>query len=401
MARRSRNHTLTRSEAAIVKAMLERGGFNDQAIQAYFTRPGRTVNHARILEIRTSHRHADVPAATERELQAFLSRWPEHDYATGLHPDDDELVIKAREAMLNAIQGYNNPRAVFRSECFIVLSVVAWTYLMHWHYGKIGVDYQCHKQDGTLLTTAHGAVKHWELEACLRCPSCPLDEPVKENLRFLITVRHEIEHQMTKRIDDAMSAKIQACCLNFNAALKSLVGERCGIDREMSFAVQLSGIEREQRNMLLKDMGLPPNLLAAQEAFEEALPDEITRDERYAWRVILIQKNTNSKGSADEVVQFVRPGSDAEGEIHRVLMKEVEKKKYRPSDIVAEAKKAGFTRFTQHQHTLVVRERNAKDKTKPYGAFVDIQEKDWRWYQPWLDEVLNYCRDHNELFCSS
>lgn len=307
-------------------------------------------------------------------------------------------MVKAREAMLHAIEGYNNPRAHFRTECFIVLAVVAWTYLLHWHFGKVGVDYRSRKDDGTLLKTSHGATKHWELENCLKQPGCSLEEPVKSNLRLLILIRHEIEHQMTKRIDAALSAKIQACCLNFNAALKSLVGARCGLDRETGFAIQLSGIDRDQRNTLLRDMGLPPNLVAAQEPLEDGLPDEITRDERYAWRVMLVQKNTNSKGAADEVVEFVRRGSELEGQIHRVLRADVEKIKYRASDIVAEATRAGFTRFTMHQHTLLARALDARNKAKPYGAFVDLHEKDWRWYRAWMDEVLRHCRKNAVMY---
>ncbi len=396
MAKRSRTNILNRAEVALVKAMLRGAELPDQSILAYFTRPGRTVNHARIHEIRQGKRFDDVPAASERELKAFLARWPEHDAVTGLHPEGDELVIKAREAMLNAIQGYNNPRAVFRSECFIVLAIIAWTYLLHWHFKKLGIDHRCRKDDGTVLTTRHGAEKHWELESCLDNPECPLDEAVKANLRFLIAIRHEIEHQMTRRIDDTFSAKIQACSLNFNAALKNMVGERCGIDRDMSFAIQLSGIEREQRNMLLRDLKLPPNLLAVQEAFEGSLPDDIANDERYAWRVILVHKNTNSKGRADEVVEFIKPGSEVEGEIHRVLQKEVEKTKYRPSDIVAEARRQGFPRFNQHNHTLLVRELDARNPKKQWGAYIDLQEKDWRWYRPWLEEVLRRCTERSK-----
>jgi hypothetical protein len=138
--------------------------------------------------------------------------------------------------------------------------------------------------------------------------------------------------------------------------------------------------------------------LAAQAEFERGLPDEVVRDERYAWRVMMINRNTNSKGVADEMVEFVRPGSKVEGEIHRVLVKELEKRKYRPSDIVAEAQARGFKRFNRHNHTVLVKARQAKDPKKPFGAFVDIHNKDWRWYGPWLDEVLKHCEEHRHLF---
>ncbi len=391
MPRRSKTNRLTPAEVALVKAMVARGDLSDQTIQAYFTRPGRSVNNARILEIRRGQRFTNVPVATDNDLQAFLANWPEVHHVTGLHPVDDELVVKAREAMLSAIRTYNNPGTIFRSETFIVLAMIAWTYLLHWYYKKTGVDYQYRKTDGNLLTTKHGAVKHWELETCLDSVQCPLEDPVKDNLRFLMVIRHEIEHQMTGRIDDAISAKIQACCLNFNNALHNLVSSRCGLDREMSIAIQLAGIEREQRKLLLTDMGLPAHFLAAQEAFEQNLSAEVTQDPRYAWRVIMIHRNTNSKGRADEIVEFVKPGSDVAGEIHRVLQKEVEKTKYRASDIVSAVRKAGFKNFNMHDHTLLWQRKGAKDPLKKLGAFVDIQKKDWRWYQSWLDDVMTHC----------
>ena len=300
--------------------------------------------------------------------------------------------------MLNAIGGYNSPRTLFRTECFIVLAIIAWTYLLHWHYGKVGVDYRSRKDDGSLVVTKHGAVKHWELETCLAQAVCPNDPATVANLRFLIAIRHEIEHQMTRRVDDTLSAKVQACVLNFNAALVRLCGERTRLDRDVSIAVQLSGIDREQRNMLLRDMDLPPSFVAAHAAFERDLPEDIMRNKRYAWRVMMVHRNTNSKGAADEMVEFVKPGSETEGEIHRVLVKEMEKRKYRPSDIVAEAVARGFGKFKMHHHTVLVRERKAKDKTLPYGAYVDIGEKDWRWYGGWLDEVIDRCEQNRERF---
>jgi len=394
-------NSLTVAEAALVKAFLAAGDRSNQEITAFFSRPGRSINQGRIVDIRKGKLHAKVAAASPAELTAFLAGWPEHDHVTGLHPVDDELVVKAREAMLTAIGGYNTPRALFRTECFIVLAVIGWTYLLHWHYRKAGVDYRSRKEDGTLLVTSHGAQKHWELETCLRAAECPVDDVVKANLRFLIAIRHEVEHQMTRRIDEALSAKVQACVLNFNAILKRLCGDRCGLDRDVSIAIQLAGIEREQRNMLLRDMDLPPSFLAAQAAFERELPEDVARDQRYAWRVMMVHRSTSSKGAADEMVEFIKPGSDVEGEIQRVLVKELEKRKYRPMEIVAAAREAGYPGFGPHQHTLLVKELAAKDPKKPFGAFVDTKKKEWWWYQAWFDRVLQHCEENAERYGGS
>ena len=57
-----------------------------------------------------------------------------------------ELAIKAREAMLSAVEIYNNPNVQFKSEIFIVLSIIAWTYLMHAYFKGIGVDYSYYEK---------------------------------------------------------------------------------------------------------------------------------------------------------------------------------------------------------------------------------------------------------------
>jgi hypothetical protein len=174
--KRNPANRLDRWEISLIKAMTADGRYADQEIQAYFTRPTRTINHARILEIREGRRHKTLPAATPEELDRFLRDWPQIDWATGAHLLGDELLIKAREAMLHAVQGYNNPRTFFKAEMFIVTAVIAWTYLLHYHSKRIGIDCR-YKKDGVVQKTRHGADKHWELEACLNGAKCPLDAP--------------------------------------------------------------------------------------------------------------------------------------------------------------------------------------------------------------------------------
>lgn len=41
----------------------------------------------------------------------------------------DELIRKGREAVLAAVQVYNNPNITFKAETFITLAVIGWTYL--------------------------------------------------------------------------------------------------------------------------------------------------------------------------------------------------------------------------------------------------------------------------------
>lgn len=58
-----------------------------------------------------------------------------------------ELVRKAREAMLTAVQVYNNPQIDFKSELFIVTTIIAWTYFLHAYYRRKRVEYRQFKQE--------------------------------------------------------------------------------------------------------------------------------------------------------------------------------------------------------------------------------------------------------------
>ena len=127
-----------------------------------------------------------------------------------------ELVKKAREAMLTSVQVFNNPQIEFKSELFIVTNIIAWTYLLHAHYRKKKIGYRRRKPGSKRFQrTKNGAIYHWSLEDCLDSADCPLDDIVKKNIRFLIGIRHEIEHQMTRQIDDALETDWPAGAAGF------------------------------------------------------------------------------------------------------------------------------------------------------------------------------------------
>ena len=138
-----------------------------------------------------------------------------------------ELLIKSREAALTAVQTFNNPLTTFKAETFIVLITIAWMYLLHAHYRRCGVEYRYFKQGPKrrkFETMRPGVFKYWELERCLNYEDCPLDQPSKQNLRFLIGLRHEIEHHKSAGSDEGFSGRYLACCLNYEWYICGLFG---------------------------------------------------------------------------------------------------------------------------------------------------------------------------------
>ena len=381
MARRPGN-TLDRWEVAIVKAMLARH-FVAQDIQAYFSRPTRSINHARISEIRDGAKHRSVRAATDAELDAYLAAWPDVDPETGLTIRGDELLIKAREAMIAAVHSFNGAGLLFRAETFIVTAVIAWTYLLHAYYRREGVDYR-YTRGGVVQTTPAGAEKFWELGQCLATGACPLDRGTINNLRFLLDIRHEIEHRSTNRIDDALSAKLQACCLNFNDAIGSLFGRHFSLERRLPMALQFVTFDGAQRGRLL-GAELPANVATAMDSFHNALTDDEQRDPRFRFRVTFVPRVTGRASNADLAIDFVRPGSPEAEAVERVLLKEVERQKYLPSQIVEKARAAGYPAFTMYEHTKLAQQLDARAPARGYGVSV---ANAWYWYEGWFEKVV-------------
>jgi hypothetical protein len=312
----------------------------------------------------------------------------------------NELIAKARESMLCAVQIFNNPNILFKSESFIVLSIISWTYLMHAYYRGMEIDYRYYAMNGKKKNfdkTKRGAYKYWELERCLDDAACPIDNVTKDNLKFLIGLRHEIEHQMTSRIDDYLSARFQACCLNFNHYTKQLFGPDMGIDRFLSFSLQFSSISEPHIKQLQLYSDLPENISSYITNFDDAITDEEFNDPRYSYRVLYIPKTVNRKGQADKVIEFIPANSpEAEGlnKEYR-LIKEKEKPKFAAGEIVLRTQKQGFTKFNMHHFVKLWQNLDGKNPVKGYGVLVS---KTWYWYESWIEQVEKHCKQHKDEY---
>lgn len=307
-----------------------------------------------------------------------------------------ELLIKSRESALAAVQIFNSPLITFKAEIFIILMNIAWTYLLHAYYRKQRIEYRYYEQKAKRRVfdkTKSGAHKHWELERCLNESKSPIDKDTANNLRFLIGIRHEIEHQMTSRLDSSLSAKFQACCLNYNEYVKKLFGNSCGIDKHLAFSLQFSSISRDQAAALPSPHEMPAHIKAFVEGFEGNLSEMEFNSPRFAYRVLFVAKTANRKGQADEVIEFVRADSPLAQDINKAytVIRETERPKHLPSNIVRLMKQEGYLRFTVHDHTILWQESGAKANDKGYGVQV---EKSWYWYDNWLEVVRMHCREN-------
>jgi Protein of unknown function (DUF3644) len=129
-----------------------------------------------------------------------------------IHSEKRDLILKAREAMLSAVQIYNNPLTSFKTEAFIVLSIIAWTYLLHAYYRSAKVEYRYFIQKGKRKIFARnpdGSVRYWGLHECTSkdvcrtggpclsrsCPSQLSHRRLERIAFFLFTVNHSVRRR--------------------------------------------------------------------------------------------------------------------------------------------------------------------------------------------------------------
>lgn len=312
-----------------------------------------------------------------------------------------ELLAKSREAALCAIRVFNDPHVAFKSETFIVLMIIAWTYLLHAHYRRKGVEYRYFSQQGKRRSfdrTKHGAFKYWELERCLNERSSPVDKDTSTNLRFLIGLRHEIEHQMTRSLDNFLSGRYQACALNYNDYVKKLFGRRHGLDAHLTYSIQFVELTAEQLSGPSPAAHIPERLRAYIAEFDAALDHDAYNSPRYSYRLLFKRKLVNKPGQADRVVEFIDPESDLAKSIDKEywVKKEVERTKYLPSRVVEEVQKAGFPKFrVQREHIEMWKAEDAKNPAKGFGVQV---EGAWYWYESWIKRCIELCQKAGDKY---
>lgn len=317
------------------------------------------------------------------------------------HSIRNALLDKSRDAALSAVQSFNNPLRTFRTETFIVQMVIAWRSLLHAYYHDQGVEYRYCTRQGRrrkFERTKSDGFKYWELEQCLKANECPLDEESKLNLRFLIGLRNEIEHYIAFDIDHAFSGQYVACCLNYERYICELFGEQNSVGDMAAFTLQFRDFT-VSGSITRVSKSLPSNIASYVTEFCSNMTEEQIESPNFRRKFLFVPVTTNKEAQANEVIEFVNAGSDEEKAINdayrQVVLKEVERQKFRPGEIVALMKQQGYNLFEMHHHTPLWQNMDAKNPSRGFGVEVSGQ---WYWYERWLEVVREHCEANREEY---
>ena len=311
--------------------------------------------------------------------------------ARTIYSEKVDLIMKSREAMLSAVQIYNNPLISFKTESFIVLSLIAWTYLLHAYYRAQRVDYRYFSKMGRrkkYIKNPDGSIKYWDLKECISKSTCPLDKDTINNLNFLIGLRNQIEHRKASGLDAYLSARYQACALNLNFYLKKLHGEKYGLDNNLALSLQFSELDYSQTKVIKdKEEFIPQNVISYIADFDSKLSENEVKSDKFAYRLLFVKVLAKRKGQADLVIEFIDPKSELAKNISKEywIKEETEKQKFTATLVIQKVKEAGFKNFGMYQHTQFWRKHNGKDPSKGFGTMV---VKTWYWYQNRIDYII-------------
>jgi hypothetical protein len=275
-------------------------------------------------------------------------------------PEIESLLRKARESALLALQIYNNPTTVFRTEGFIVLMVIGWTALLHAVFRKRGTECH-HKEDDGRPVLIDGDPKMWELKECLRDFFRENQSAVRTNLEFFIALRNKIEHRYVPAIDPHVAGECQAMLLNFDDLLTAEFGPYFGIRDSLTVPLQTSTVRNDEQGKVLRKLqaGHFEDVMGFIDRFRADLAPEVGGDQRFSFRVFLVPKVGNHRSSSDLAIEFVKVNSEQADEIGKQIVAIKEKhvpvhnaNLLKPSAVAREVARRLGKKFTINDHML-------------------------------------------------
>jgi hypothetical protein len=219
---------------------------------------------------------------------------------------------------------------------------------------------------------------------------------MRDNLEFLIGLRHEIEHRSTSRIDDAASSQLQACCINFNEVIKAEFGAQYGLERRLPIALQFVTFSSDRRAVLKRAAHLPRNVETMMNAFAGRMTQEEKLDAHFAFRVNFTPIVANRTAGADQIIEFSKTTPQEAGT--KAFIKEVDKVKYRPAQIVNMMQAEGYLGFQTKHHTRLWQDLDARDEKLGYGTPLFDGAGYWGWHQKWVDRVREHCKENEAVY---
>ncbi len=167
----------------------------------------------------------------------------------------EEILYSSLESALLAVESYNKPNTLFKTENFIILMINAWLKLSHAYLNHKNIDFKEGKIDNQLKGRKTISFQE-SLNKLLN--ENAISNLTKANLEFCLKLRDQIEHSYIrdKYFDSKYWAKYQLMINDYVKFFEFNFSEKYLKDLRLNFALQLSPhiMSEEQEKLFIKDM---------------------------------------------------------------------------------------------------------------------------------------------------
>jgi hypothetical protein len=132
--------------------------------------------------------------------------------------------------------------------------------------------------------------------------------------------------------------------------------------------------------------------------FDSKLSKEEYHDPQFAYRVAMVQKKANNPSTSDLAVEFVKGDTEEAAEINRVLIRDVDKRRYTSKQVWELMQADGYPRFNNNSHMKLWKSLEAKNPDRGFGRAGDYKNT-WVWHDSWIERVRAHCEEHAEEYC--
>lgn len=200
---------------------------------------------------------------------------------------DRNMLEKAKESAMLAIEVYNKPATKFRSGGYIVLMCIAWTSLFHAYFYREKIK-PIYKDKNGRFKRVNGELFYWELQECVKKYFKTENSAIRKNIEFFIPLRNKLEHKFMPEIDPDIFAECESFLLNFDKIIEKEFGEEHRLRETLSFALQLFPTSSAFSDCIksTKDSEAVINYI---KKYRHSISTDILNSGEYAFKAFLIQ----------------------------------------------------------------------------------------------------------------
>lgn len=212
-----------------------------------------------------------------------------------------ELVQKAIESSVLAVEVYNKPTVHFRTGAFVSMMIIAWTAAFHAVFERDSITYFYKKKNGRFERT-DGDKKAWEIaQCCKKYSGHGLSTDMISNLTLFSKLRNKIEHRQMRSLDAHIAAECQALLLNLKQFMK--VEFEIDLLGDMGLYIPISSFSAER---IIPQSVEERSVIQFVDRYRASLSSDVWNRTEYAFRASLMPRIGNHASSADVTIEFLK-----------------------------------------------------------------------------------------------